>query len=186
MKRKWDIKWKILFGLVAIGVAINLIITEARRVGFNEGYSPLQPINFSHKIHAGDNKIACQYCHFAADKGRHAGIPPTELCLNCHKKIRPEAPEILKVKEAINSGKNIEWVRVHRLPDFAYFNHSQHVRVGKVECQTCHGPVETMTRITQQGQMNMGWCINCHRTNQIAPPTDHKKASGGDCSKCHY
>jgi hypothetical protein len=179
-------KWKLVILAFAILLMGTFAVKCARDVGFREGYAPVQPINFSHKIHAGDNAISCQYCHFAADKGRHAGIPPTELCLNCHKKIKPDAPDIKKIKAAIESKTNIKWIRVHNLPDFAYFNHSQHVRVGKVNCQSCHGPVETMTRLTQVKPMNMGWCIDCHRGNEIAPPKDHKNATGGDCARCHY
>lgn len=180
------IRWSWLFIFIAIVIGASVVITNARKIGFNEGYAPLQPINFSHKIHAGDNKIPCMYCHFAADKGRHAGVPPTELCMNCHLKIRPNVPEILKIKAAIENKTNIQWIKVNHFPDFAYFNHSQHVRIGKVICQDCHGPVETMTRIRQDKPLNMGWCIDCHRLKEISPPTDHKSSAGGDCAKCHY
>lgn len=176
-----------LFLVFLVSIIFGSIwIYVSRGVGFREGYSPVQPVNFSHKIHAGDNKMQCLYCHFAADKGRHAGIPPTGLCMNCHSKVKSTAPEILKIKDAVKTGKNINWVRVHNLPDFAYFNHSQHVRVGKVNCQSCHGAVETMPRLTQLKPMNMGWCIDCHRQREIAPPVDHKKSTGGDCARCHY
>lgn len=180
------IRWSLIFIVILLIAGAIELITNARQVGFNEGYSPIQPIAFSHKIHAGDNKINCQYCHFAADKGRHAGVPPTELCMNCHVKIRPTSPEILKVKEAIANNVNIEWIKVNHFPDFAYFNHAQHVRVGKVICQDCHGLVETMTRIRQEKPLNMGWCLDCHRQKGIAPPTDHKSSAGGDCARCHY
>ncbi len=176
----------LVVSLIVVILAGILLVRAARKSGFREGYTPIQPIAFSHKVHAGDNQISCQYCHFAADKGRHAGIPPTALCLNCHTKIKKDSPEIAKVKEAVSSKKNIKWTRVHNLPDFAYFNHSQHVRVGNVSCQTCHGAVETMERVSQVKPMNMGWCIECHRDNKMAPPADHKSAAGGDCAKCHY
>jgi len=179
-------KFKVLLVLLIITTGAALLISEARKVGFREGYAPIQPVKFSHKIHAGDNKMQCLYCHFAADKGRHAGIPPTSLCLNCHTKVLPNSPEIAKVKDAVSSAKNIKWVRVHNLPDFAYFNHSQHVNVGKVSCQTCHGQVQTMAILKQEKPMNMGWCIQCHRDNKLAPPEDHKRAAGGDCARCHY
>jgi hypothetical protein len=180
------IKWSWVVVLVVVPIVIYTIITQARRVGFNQGFTPVQPINFSHKIHAGDNKVNCMYCHFAADKGRHAGVPPTELCLNCHTKIKTNSPEILKVKEAFTSGKNIKWEKVNHFPSFAYFNHSQHVRIGKVSCQECHGPVETMAKVRQEKALNMGWCLDCHREKQIAPPNDHKSRAGGDCARCHY
>lgn len=180
---------KIVGGLIAFigSVAFaSFVITQGRHLGFNQGYAPDQPVAFSHKRHAGDLKIDCQYCHFGADKGRHAGVPPTELCLNCHKMVKPDSPEIKKLQAAINTGKNIQWVKVNHFPDFAYFNHSQHVNVAELKCQTCHGEVEKMVIYKQEKKLNMGWCINCHRDNEIAPPRDHKRASGGDCSKCHY
>lgn len=180
------LRFKLVIATVVVICLGYFLIIKARENGFRTGYAPIQPINFSHKVHAGDNKINCQYCHFASDKSRHAGIPPTQLCLNCHKKIKPDSPEIKKLKLAIDSKKNIKWTRVHNMPDFAYFNHSQHVRVAKIDCQKCHGPVETMAVLTQTKPMNMGWCIDCHRQKEIAPPENHKSATGGDCASCHY
>lgn len=175
------------FSIVAVIGALGIyLILEARKSGFRQNYAPIQPVKFSHQVHAGANKIDCMYCHFASDKGRHAGIPPTGLCMNCHTKVLPNSPEVKKVKEAVASGKNISWVRVHNLPDFAYFNHSQHVNVGKVSCQTCHGQVEKMEVLKQEKPMNMGWCIQCHREKEISPPNDHKSQAGGDCARCHY
>jgi len=171
--------------LIVVGVAYA-ITKELRLANFNVNYAPQQPINFSHKIHAGENKIQCLYCHYAAEKGRHAGIPPVELCMNCHNKVKMDAPEIQKLKTSLKTGKTIEWKKVHHFPDFAYFNHSQHVLVGKVSCQECHGPVETMTRLRQEKVLNMGWCLDCHRKKQIAAPEDHKSKAGGDCARCHY
>ncbi len=171
--------------VIVIGVSVAFTY-EARMVNFNVDYEPQQPINFSHKIHAGENQIQCLYCHFGAEQGRHAGIPPTELCLNCHNQIRKDSPEIKKIKDAVAGGAKIEWQKVHHFPDFAYFNHSQHVRVGKISCQECHGPVETMTRLKQENALNMGWCLDCHRQNNIAAPDDHKSRAGGDCARCHY
>jgi ribosomal protein L34E len=192
--------WRKIFILTIVfgGLAYfaNLAVQEARRVGVNQGYEPDQPIAFSHKVHAGDNKIDCMYCHFAAEKGRHAGIPPANVCMNCHAEIKKDSPEIVKIKTAIEQNKPIEWLKVHRLPDFAYFNHSQHVTSGKVSCQDCHGPVETMTRMRQDKPLTMGWCMECHRAKGITPPEGHSveqtkqdvmKAMGGlDCAKCHY
>lgn len=169
-----------LFALVLFGV------NQARKVGFREGYAPVQPIAYSHKTHVGDNKLECLYCHYGADKSRHAGIPPVGLCMNCHKKVKTDSAEIKKLKDHIDTGKDVEWVRVHNLPDFAYFNHSQHVNVGNVSCQSCHGDVGNMDILKHEKPMNMGWCIECHRSNEISPPNDHKSMSGGDCAKCHY
>ncbi len=179
--------------LATIILIISLIIQESRRVGSNQGYEPDQPIAYSHKVHAGDNKIPCLYCHFGAEQGRHAGIPPANVCMNCHSKIKKDSPEIVKLREAIDKNQPIDWIKVHRLPDFAYFNHSQHV-TANVPCQECHGPVETMTRMRQDQPLTMGWCISCHRERGIMPPEEHQdlnrdktKAIGGmDCAKCHY
>lgn len=172
--------------LAAFGALGAYVVVQARHIGYNQGYEPDQPIKFSHALHAGDLKMDCQYCHFAADKGRHAGIPPTELCLNCHSQVKTNSPEIRKIQEAMDSGENIEWKRVNFFPDYAYFNHAQHVNVAQLDCKQCHGPVDEMVTYYQHEKLNMGWCINCHRENEIAPPEDHKRATGGDCQKCHY
>lgn len=181
-------KSKFVLTILSVGllIIIGVLTMEGRQTNFNKGYMPVQPINFSHKIHAGENKIACMYCHFAAEKGRHAGIPPVELCMNCHTKIRPDSPEIAKVKKALDEEKTIEWKKVNHFPDYAYFNHSQHVQVGKISCQECHGQVQDMTIVQQKKELNMGWCLDCHRSKGIAPPDDHKSKAGGDCARCHY
>ncbi|MCC6129028.1 MAG: cytochrome c3 family protein [Acidobacteria bacterium] len=128
----------------------------------NKGYSPNQPVVYSHAVHAGALKIPCQYCHYAAERGRHAGIPAAQICMNCHSQVVKDHPVIAKVKESLKAGRPIEWVRIHRMPDFVYFDHSAHVNKG-VACQTCHGPVETMGRVTQESPLTMGWCVECHR-----------------------
>ncbi len=133
----------------------------------NLGYAPNQPIVYSHAVHAGALKIPCLYCHYAAERSRYAGIPPARLCLNCHTQVLKDHPEVVKVKTAIEKGEPIRWVRVHKLPDFATFDHSIHVRKG-VLCQTCHGPVESMGRVTQFSPLTMGWCIDCHRRSAPA------------------
>lgn len=193
---------------IALGALSTFVVVQARHLGFNQGYAPDQPVAFSHKKHAGDLKIDCQYCHFGADKGRHAGVPPTGLCLNCHDKVKTSSPEIKKLQKAVDSGENIQWVKVNHFPDFAYFNHSQHVNVAGVSCLKCHGDVDKMEIYEQKEKLSMGWCINCHRDNGIAPPDDHDELmksykdteegypsgshlrkgyrAGGDCAKCHY
>ncbi len=182
--------------LVGAGVGAKVLVNRLQMIGLNQGYAPDQPINYSHKIHAGDNQIPCLYCHFGAEKGRHAGIPPANVCLNCHKVVKKNSPEIQKIKDAMAANKPIEWIKVHRLPDYVYFNHSQHVVAGKVVCQDCHGPVQTMTVMRQEKTLAMGWCIDCHRTRGVVPPEgpidnsdpkvrDQVKA-GLDCQKCHY
>lgn len=197
-----------LVAFIALGAFSTFIVVQARHLGFNQGYAPDQPVAFSHKKHAGNLEIDCQYCHFGADKGRHAVIPPTALCLNCHSMIKTQSPEIKKLQNAVDSGENIQWVKVNHYPDFAYFNHAQHVNVAGVSCQKCHGAVETMDIYHQKEKLAMGWCIECHRENGIAPPDDHAEiveqykstqegypsgaklykgsGSGGDCAKCHY
>src|SRR5215467_82466 len=129
---------------------------QLSRIGIHQGYSPAQPIAFPHKVHAGDNQIPCLYCHSAARTSRHAGIPPASVCMNCHSILEKQTVEIEKLKEAVDLQQPIRWVKVHNLPDFVYFNHSQHVLSG-VACQQCHGPIEQMDRVTQYSPLTMGW-----------------------------
>ena len=257
----------LIFGLVVIGGFTT--VNNAINLGRQQGYEPQQPIEFSHEIHAGVNKIECQYCHDGARRSKHAVIPATNTCMNCHKAIQ-EGPthgrkELTKIYASAgfnpNSGnyedfsdlktddirkvftdwfmndyegenkdsilkKNereikenvanvmpfvnrpIEWTRVHNLPDHVYFNHAQHVVVGGVECQTCHGPVETMEVVSQHAPLSMGWCVNCHRKTEVKFNDNdyyasyhlyHEDIKNGDrksvtvediggleCQKCHY
>ncbi len=152
---------------------------------YNTGlnYRPEQPIDFSHKIHAGCNEIECVYCHSSAEKGKHAEIPSSNVCMNCHKHIKKgkrenSEQEIQKIYDAVGfnadtktygeEGEPIKWVKVHNLPDHVYFNHSQHVVVAGIECQECHGPVEEMDVVEQVAPLTMGWCINCHNETEVA------------------
>lgn len=195
-----------------------------KEVGVQQGYAPVQPINYSHELHAGKYKINCLYCHSGADKSKQATIPSASTCMNCHMHVTASknydgkvSPEIQKIynavgwdadKKAYDPNKQqspIKWVRIHNLPDLAYFNHSQHVKVGKVECQACHGPIETMKVVSQQSSLQMGWCINCHREAKVDVANNdyyqklHEdlKAQGKsyatvanvgglECGKCHY
>lgn len=179
--------------LLFVVVLVVLFVKGSLLVDNNQGYEPQQPIPFSHKVHAGENKINCLYCHYGAERSRHAGIPAASVCMNCHSQIKSDVPDIQKVKEAIDKNEVLEWVRVHRMSDFVYFSHEQHVGVGKINCQTCHGQVEKMTRIRQDKNMTMGWCIECHRASDVVvhkgEKLDTRKVSdmgGLDCSKCHY
>jgi hypothetical protein len=140
----------------------------------NTGYSPEQPIPFSHKLHAGDNHIPCQYCHVNPERSRYATVPALNICMNCHSVVAVNKPNIMKVTEAYNSGKPIDWIRVYKLPDLVYFNHSRHLAKG-FDCSVCHGPVATMARIYQFRRLNMGDCVTCHRQN--GGPTT--------CDTCH-
>lgn len=191
-------------------------------IGISQGYQPDQPIAYSHKLHAGDMQISCIYCHSGAERGKTAGIPSANVCMNCHKFVRKGpttgTAEIAKIYKALDydpdkgtygpNQKPIQWVRVHNLPDFAYFNHSQHFVVGKIECQTCHGPVQdSMTVAMQYSPLTMNWCITCHRETKVKMAGNgyyddlHKKllnklgndslitveAIGGlECARCHY
>lgn len=205
-------------------------------VGLDQGYQPIQPIAFSHKIHAGENKVDCQYCHSSAKHSKHSGIPSLNVCMNCHKNIAEVAEttsvkigeetlnkaeldlEIQKLYDAIGwdadeleykenyEQKPVKWIRIHNLPDFAYFNHSQHVTVGGLKCQQCHGPVEEMDELYQFSPLTMGWCINCHKETQVDLKGNeyyakiHEELSkkygvekvtvaqlgGLECGKCHY
>jgi nitrate reductase gamma subunit len=201
-ERKLGLPAKIGLAATALVLgALGLLAAEAlHRVGSSQGYAPAQPIAFSHRLHAGVNQIPCLYCHFAAERSRHAGIPPLNVCMNCHSKLKLASAELQKLKEAVAQDRPIRWVKIHNLPDFVYFNHSQHVVVAKLACQRCHGPVETMNRVAQQAPLTMGWCIGCHRSEGVLPPGVHPGAASGmwaswkpgrgmggqDCSKCHY
>jgi hypothetical protein len=180
-----------------IGVAVVWQGSNFRGLGNQQGYQPGQPINFSHKVHAGDNQIQCLYCHSSADKSKVAGIPAAGTCMNCHTKILPDSPEIQKVTMALAQNKPIEWVKVNDLPDHVAFNHSRHVTAG-VKCQTCHGAVETMDRVEQFDALSMGMCVACHRTHRevtldengrptVTKETTSKRLMAStDCSVCHH
>jgi mono/diheme cytochrome c family protein len=174
-------------------------------IGVQQGYAPKQPIAFSHKLHAGQYKIDCNYCHTGVNRGKSATIPSANICMNCHGVIKKESPEIQKIYTAIEKDQPIEWVRVHNLPDLAYFNHAQHVNVGNVACQNCHGEIEKMEVVQQRSTLTMGWCIDCHRKTEVNTKDNayydklvelHKSKSkeplkvadigGLECSKCHY
>ena len=191
-------------------------------VGIDKGYQPIQPIAFSHKVHSGDQEIDCQYCHSSARTSKTSGIPSANVCMNCHQLIQEGTntgkEEIAKIYNAIGfdpatnsyikdyEQKPIKWVRIHNLPDFVYYNHSQHVTVGGLECQTCHGPVEEMEEVYQYSPLTMSWCIDCHKTEEIKMAGNdyyeeiHKQLAkkygtqkltpsmmgGLECGKCHY
>lgn len=192
---------------LVIVLAAKNVIDGLYTVGVQQGYQPEQPIAFSHKIHAGDYEIACEYCHTGVEIAKSANIPSVNICMNCHSNIKTESLEIQKLYTAQETGQPIEWVRVHNLPDLAYFNHSQHVKVGQVECQTCHGNIEEMEVVKQFAPLTMGWCIDCHRKTDLNTQGNgyydklvemHNKVNGEkdkmkvedigglECSKCHY
>jgi mono/diheme cytochrome c family protein len=212
-------------------VAAYFMYSFFMQIGIDQGYAPVQPIHYSHKIHAGANEIDCNYCHSSARKSKHSGIPSLNVCMNCHKNIAEYNgeedlangytkefydKEIAKLYDAVGwddadqsytgEEKPVKWVRIHNLPDFVYFNHSQHVTVAGVECQKCHGPVEEMEIMYQHSSLTMGWCIDCHRETNVDLKNNgyyekiHEELSkkynvekltaaelgGLECGKCHY
>jgi mono/diheme cytochrome c family protein len=202
-------------------LVLKTVIDGAFTIGVQQGYQPTQPINYSHKLHAGQYEIDCNYCHTGVRKSKSANIPSPNICMNCHSNIKNVggqpgiSTEISKIYAAVdynpetgeygNNTKPIEWVRIHNLPDLAYFNHSQHVAVAEIECQTCHGPIQEMDVVYQYSNLTMGWCINCHRETDVNTKGNayydklvklHKDKSkepmkvedigGLECSKCHY
>ncbi|WP_144604149.1 c-type cytochrome [Algoriphagus algorifonticola] len=200
----------IIVTALVVALVAKTAIDGLYSVGVQQGYAPTQPIAYSHALHAGQLEIACQYCHTGVEIGKSANIPSPNICMNCHTHVQNVqgkegiSPEIQKIYDAVDNNKPIEWVRVHNLPDLAYFNHSQHVKVGGIECQTCHGPIEEMEVVYQHSSLTMGWCIDCHRQTEIASAgneyydklvqlhSDSKDAlkvkdiGGLECAKCHY
>ncbi len=208
--------------LIAI-VFFQQLYIALMSVGISEKYQPSQPIKFSHELHAGQNQIDCNYCHYGARKGKHSNIPSAGVCMNCHMQVQ-EGPkygteEIAKIYAAVGwdpetyqyiegyEQKPIKWIRIHNLPDLAYFNHSQHVTAGQIACQTCHGPIQEMEEVYQYSSLTMGWCVNCHRETQVQVKSNdyytemHEKLKekygedaqitvemigGLECGKCHY
>jgi hypothetical protein len=215
---------RVLTVFLSVGLSLGVIVffgsysNTFRFPGNHEGYEPIQPIAYSHRLHAGELGIACLHCHSAAERSRYAAIPSANICMNCHRfvtapfvevkaeddrasneKRKPEriiSPEIKKIYHALaldddlkpdpqKRTKPIEWIRIHNLPDFVYFNHSAHVNAA-VDCQTCHGPVETMERVRQVSDLSMGWCVNCHRDVNANGVKGRTVYASTDCSTCHY
>jgi hypothetical protein len=172
------------------------------------GYRPDQPIKYSHKLHAGDLGIDCRYCHTNVEVSQEANVPPTQTCMNCHKLIGTESSKLVALRESWSSGMPIEWVRVNKIADYAYFDHSAHLRAG-VGCESCHGNVAEMEVVQQKKPLSMGWCLDCHRNPQQyirpesevtnmkwTPPADQKEFAKRmmiekninppeECSGCH-
>lgn len=211
-----------------IAIALIVVVSYASQaawyglkgIGVYEGYMPEQPIFFSHKIHAGENAINCVYCHSGVEKSKISNVPSANVCMNCHKGIQEGSvtgtKEIAKIYAALDynpekqtygpNTKPIKWVKVHQLPEHVYFNHSQHVVVGKQECTTCHGPIAEMDTVRQFTPLTMGWCIDCHRTTEVKmegnpyydklheelkkkygkQPITVGMMGGIECGKCHY
>lgn len=217
INQKFDFK-KILRSDAFIIIITTLVIAFVAKsgidqlytIGVQQGYAPAQPIAFSHQLHAGQYEMQCQYCHTGVEIGKSANIPSANICMNCHAHIQNVggkegiSSEIQKIYNAVDNNQPIEWVRIHNLPDLSYFNHAQHVAVGGVECQTCHGPIEEMEVVYQHSSLTMGWCIDCHRQTDIKSAGNEyydklvqlhsesknalkvKDIGGLECAKCHY
>jgi mono/diheme cytochrome c family protein len=227
-----------LLTLILFVIGGFYLVKGAIGLGRSKDYQPEQPVYYSHKVHAGANQISCLYCHGGAMEGKHANIPSVNVCMNCHMTINEYTggdlyredgskvngtEEIKKIyaaagwdpskKQYTGTGKEIAWIKIHNLPDHVYFNHSQHVKAGKVQCQTCHGEITNMDEVKQFAELSMGWCVNCHRTTKIdfnnssgegnkfysiyekyhEEIKNHKRDSvtvndigGLECQKCHY
>jgi menaquinone reductase, multiheme cytochrome c subunit len=150
--------------LLAIGplYGISLVYFAGSPRTTDVGYQPKQPVPYSHALHAGELGIDCRYCHNTVERTAQASIPPAQTCMNCHKMIRAESPKLAPIRESVATGMPVEWVRVHDLPDYVYFNHSAHVTRG-VGCVSCHGRVDTMPEVYQVNTLSMSWCLGCHR-----------------------
>ena len=178
------------------------------QIGIDQGYAPIQPIHYSHKIHAGANQIECKYCHSSARVSKHSGIPSLNVCMNCHEYIGEYngeedlengytkdfyTNEIKKLYNAVGwdeenqvytgNTQPVKWIRIHNLPDFVYFNHAQHAQVAQIECQTCHGPVEEMEIMYQYSPLTMGWCIDCHRESNVDKDNEYYQKVHEELSK---
>lgn len=209
--------------LLLVGIGLGILVLFPKISGFHlpgnqKDYSPVQPIAFSHRLHAGELSVPCIYCHYGAERSRHAGVPSFSVCMNCHRFVtatfgavraedelakkekrdprRVVSPEILKIYDAMGLDESmkrdpskpltpVSWIKVHNLPDFVYFDHRRHVNVG-VECQRCHGPVETMERVTQVLDLSMGFCVNCHRDITKNGLNGKSVNASIDCGGCHY
>jgi len=149
-------------GLAAVIAAVGFFWYYGSPWYTDVGYGPRQPVPYSHKLHAGDLGIDCRYCHFSVEKSAVANVPPTSVCMNCHELILPESDRLLPVRESWAVGEPIKWVRIHKIGEYAYFNHSIHLSRG-VSCISCHGDIAQMEVVIQQQPLSMGWCLSCHR-----------------------
>jgi cytochrome c551/c552 len=227
-----------LVTLILFVIGGYFLVQAAIGLGRGQNYQPEQPIFYSHKVHAGTNQISCLYCHGNAWESKHATVPSLNVCMNCHSAIneyhgeklyREDGQEVdgtseiqklysyagydAKAGKYTQAGKPIEWIKIHNLPDHVFFSHAQHIRAGKVQCQTCHGPIQEMNEVKQFAELSMGWCVNCHRNSKVDFPDSTgagnkfysiykkfheelksgtidsvtvEKIGGTECQKCHY
>ena len=173
----------------AVGLVVPLYVVFVVAYGFSPlttdvGYQPIQPVPFSHALHAGELGLDCRYCHNTVERAPKAAVPPTQTCFNCHTQIHKDSPKLDPLWESYETGMPVEWIRVHDLPDFTYFNHSAHITRG-VSCVECHGRIDKMEVVTQHERLTMGWCLDCHRGDPGSATYDR----GGpltDCAVCHH
>jgi hypothetical protein len=177
------VRLPILLGLILISYIAAFYISAPERTGV--GNAPVQPIAFSHKLHAGEMKIDCRYCHTGVEKGRHAMVPSANICMNCHSVVKPESPEIQKLKKYYESGETIPWERIYRTPDYVFFDHSVHIAKG-FDCSQCHGNVAALDTNKQMKRITMGRCIDCHRgVHDEQHGISSKDVGPTNCSACH-
>ncbi|MEW6653662.1 MAG: cytochrome c3 family protein [Bacteroidota bacterium] len=169
--------------VIIVSFVLTFYISRAERDGI--GYAPEQPIKFSHKLHAGQMAIDCQYCHIGVEKGRNAIIPSVNICMNCHSLARKDRPEIIKLTQYYEEGKPIPWKRIHKVPEYAYFNHSVHVNKG-IDCVSCHGDIKEMEVVNQAKGFTMTACLDCHRKpHENLPYLKEVKSGPEHCAACH-
>lgn len=198
--------------LVTGTIVTYILVVNAIAFGLAKGFSPDQPIKFSHAVHAGQNKTDCIYCHYSAKISKTAGIPSGSVCLNCHFLVRngtrSGVTEIAKVIEAYENKMPVEWIEIYNLPDFVFFSHQQHVNAGELTCFACHGDVKEIDRLYQEPDLSMGWCLDCHDTRAVKISNEYYKSyfssyhdsvlagkmdsvnvsltGGRQCGSCHY
>lgn len=207
---KWTNKIKGLLVPALVGGPVYVVLLfwfGASPKTLNAGYSPTQPVPFSHALHAGELGLDCRYCHTTVEKAAFAAVPPTSTCMNCHALIKTASPRLTKLREAFATGQPMRWQKIHDLPDYAYFNHASHVTRG-IGCKSCHGRIDQMEQVWQQEPLSMGWCLDCHRAPEkhlrplseitnMAWEADNQEELGlrlkneygiktrTDCSTCH-
>jgi hypothetical protein len=199
--------------VAAVGLVAGILLVSGIWYYFSPrytdvGYQPVQPVAYSHRLHAGELGINCLYCHATVDRAPVAVVPPTQVCLNCHRTVKRDSPALAAIRESSASGRPMQWVRVHNLPGYAYFDHRPHIRAG-VGCSTCHGRIDEMEVVAQAEPLSMGWCLDCHRnpdpylraehevtTMDWSPPKDQLEIGARireekrirpplDCNGCH-
>jgi hypothetical protein len=208
---RWAVEppWLVAVGCVAaVGLLVAGVWYYFSPSYTDVGYRPIQPVAYSHRLHAGELGLDCLYCHATVDRAPVAVVPPTQVCMNCHHVVKRDSPVLAAIRDSATSGQRMQWIRVHDLPGFTYFDHRPHVRSG-IGCATCHGRVDQMDVVTQAQPLSMSWCLDCHRdpdpylrpeqevTNMDwSPPRDQRevaariRAAKGirpplDCTGCH-